>query len=94
MRRKKPKPTLDGPDVLDLADRAIRLDSGEILDAMDTTLSALCKYVSEYRHTKESAYLGEIDLAAQAIYAMARELSIRVGEVPSTQPARQHGRHY
>lgn len=94
LRKKKLRPELDAPDVLDLAERANRLDSGEILNHMDTTLSLLCKYVPEYRATKDSRYLGEIDLAAQAIYVMARELSTRVGELPSTKPARQHGRHY
>ena len=93
LKRKQKSPTFDAPDLVALAERSVRLDNGEILDALDVTLSSLCKYVPEYRRTKEKDFLGEIDLAAQAIYVMAKELSIRAGEVPSTKPTRQ-SRHY
>jgi hypothetical protein len=76
-----------------LAERAVKLDSSEILNAMDVTLSNLCLFIPEYRKTMFNEYLGEIDLASQAIYVMARELSNRVGEKPSVKPARQSRRY-
>ena len=88
-KKKRQNPNFEGPDFADLAVRCSKLDSGELLNALDVTLSSLCKYIPEYRRTMENEYLGEIDLAAQAIYAMARELSVRVGERPQVRPARQ-----
>lgn len=91
--RKKRKATFDAPDLLALADRTVRLDSTEILNAMDVTLSSLCRYIPEYRRTMQNEYLGEIDLAAQALYVMSQELAERVGEKPSVKPARQSRRY-
>ena len=93
MRRKKKTPAFEAPDLIDLAERAVRLDNSEILDALDVTLSSLCKYIPEFRRTKEKDYLGEIDLAAQAIYVMAKELATRAGDRPTSQPARQIRRY-
>ena len=76
MRLKKRKP-LDVPELSGFADRVNKLDNSEIVDAMDTTLSTLCKYVPEYRRTKDFYLLNEIELAAQAIYVMAHEIEVR-----------------
>jgi len=89
-RRKRGSATFDAPDLADLASRALGLDNGAIIDAMDITLSNLCRYLPAYRQTKDLDYLGEIDLAAQALYVMAKELATRRGDRPTGTPARQN----
>jgi hypothetical protein len=87
-RRTKP-PRLDTPDLTALADRAVKLDNDEILSTLDTTLSALTRYLPEFRRTRDSAYLGEMSMAAQAIYVMVEEMATRAGARAPTQPTRQ-----
>jgi hypothetical protein len=87
--RKKSRPKLDTPDLLDLAERSTRLDNGEMLDAMDITLSNLCRYLPEFRRTRQADYLGEISMAAQALYVMAEEMATRAGARASEKPTRQ-----
>lgn len=88
-RRKNRRPPFEAPDLVALAERATRLDNHEIFTAVDTTLSNLGRYVSEYRQTMNSDYLGELMLGAQALYVMAAELSVRRGEPPAGTPTRQ-----
>ena len=87
-RRSKRK--LDAPDLRALADRVHKLDISECVDAMDITLSTLCKYIPEYRRTKDFYLLNEIGMAAEAIYVMAHEIETRreVGR-PLIKPTRQ-----
>jgi hypothetical protein len=89
MKRKFKRPKLEAPDLLALADRATRLDNGEILDAVDTTLSSLCRYVPEFRRTRQSDYLAEISLASQALYVMAEEMLTRAGARAPEEPVRR-----
>jgi len=88
-RRHKNQPGFDAPDLLAMAHRVTGLDNPEILDAMDTTLSNLCRYVADFRHTRDNDYLGEIGLGAQALYTMSTELAARRGAAVSTTPTRQ-----
>jgi hypothetical protein len=89
MKIRSRRPKLETPDLLDLADRTTKLDNGEILDALDITLSSICRYVPEFRRTRDSDYLGEISMAAQAIYVMAEEMATRAGHKAPDQPTRQ-----
>jgi hypothetical protein len=89
MRKRKSRPKLETPDLIDLADRATKLDNGEILDAVDITLSNLCKYVPEFRRTRDSDFLGEISMGAQALYVMAEEMATRAGARAPERPTRQ-----
>lgn len=90
MKRKKFKrPKLETPDLLDLADRATKLDNSEILNALDITLSNICRYVPEFRRTRQSDYLAEISMGAQAIYVMVEEMATRAGARASEEPTRR-----
>lgn len=86
---KKSRPKLDTPDLLDLADRATKLDNPEIIDQMDTTLSNLCRYLPEFRRTRQGDYLAEISMAAQALYVMAEEMATRAGIRATEEPVRR-----
>lgn len=86
MKLKRPK--LETPDLLDLADRATRLDNGEIIDALDVTLSNLCRYVPEFRRTRQADYMAEVALGAQALYVMAEEILTRSGMRATDEPTR------
>jgi len=91
LKRKK-RPGFEAPDLLALAARANRLDNGEILDQLDTTVSTVNQYTTGYRQTKDLLYLKELALAAQAVYVMAEEMLTRAGEpgsIPTAPPARQ-----
>ena len=88
-RRRKQLPEFEAPDLAALAERAVRLDNGEIHSALETTVSTLDRYVYEYRRANDPDFLSEMLLSAQAVYVMAHELLVRRGEAPSTAPARQ-----
>ena len=75
--KRKYRRKLEAPDVIDLAERARGLDQSSVLDMMDVTVSNLNQYIREYRQTRNIDYLGELNLSAQAIYAMANELLLR-----------------
>lgn len=89
LKRRTKVPSLETPDLLDLAHRAKGLDNGEILDAVDITLSNLGRFTSEFRRSRESDYLGEISMGAQALYVMAEEMATRAGFMAPTTPTRQ-----
>ena len=92
--KRRSRPKLDTPDLLDLADRATRLDNGEILDTLDITLSNLCRYLPEFRRTRQTDYLGEMSMAAQAIYVMVEEMATRAGARAIDEPVRRSARSY
>ena len=98
MRRSRKKAqqlerAFDAPDLMALADRATRLDSPQLWEALDTTINNLGRYMTEYRQHRNGDFLGEMMLGAQAVYSMAAEESSRIGEPPSQKPTRQLGSH-
>lgn len=94
MRKSKRRPSLETPDLLDLADRATRLDNGEILDALDITISNIGRYASEFRHSRNTDFLAEMSMAAQAVYVMVEEMATRAGQRASKEPVRRSVRSY
>lgn len=92
-------------NLLALATRAKVLDRSELLDNLETALSLLGRYVSEYRRTREARMLAEAKMSAEAVYAMADELLGRDEPPPlddddgtpkleKLQKARQMREHY
>lgn len=96
MRKKKlrqAEKSFEAPDLAALAERAVRLDSPELHNALETTIVNMGRYMSEYRQQRNGDFLGELMIGAQAVYVMAAEESTRIGEPPSQKPTRQL-RHY
>lgn len=91
--RRKVKSSFTGPNFEVLFRRIQKIGSDEALDQIDQTVSVLCKYVPEYRRAKNPEILGEVKLAAEALYVLAAELESRQGVTSEIAPARQRG-HY
>lgn len=72
-----------------LTQRAELLDTNEIIDAIDLSLSALCRYVPIYRQTKDIDCLSEIKLSTESVFVMTNELLSRHSAVSEVTPARQ-----
>lgn len=88
MRKSKKQEALNAEEFLG---RVSHLGSDEILEAMETSLNTLCRYVIDYRREKLPVYLGEISMHSGAITLLAQELEKRQSNVIDTKvaPARQ-----
>ena len=97
LRKKKAKTGFDGPDFAVLTQRAQSLETGELIDALENSISAVNRYISEYRRTRDATLLEELKMSAEAFYVMADVLAERSGDAYGNPvaPARQRGSsHY
>jgi hypothetical protein len=81
-RKKKQPRKFEGTHVDTLVRRLQHMDKSEILDTLDTTLSVVCRYVPEYRRTRNNDLLAEAQLSLEAMYVMTTELLRRLEPPP------------
>lgn len=60
-----------------LVRRAAMVDDEELIRWIDNTFSEMCRLVPLFRHDRDAARLGEIQLLSRAMCALTDELGLR-----------------
>jgi hypothetical protein len=74
----KPLKTWDKPFSEKVARRVARIPTGELTMWADQSLYDLGRLITAYERSKEKAYLEELSLGAEALYAVVHELNRRM----------------